>query len=873
MEGGIVPPQMINQEKLSDAEIQKSGVILGQQVTNTASSLSGGKTIETSAQMQERLAEAARVKETPRGIKARQPWSQYQIEEPLGPVDVSIPPAIRANLELGFHDKKIKFIRKILNLRIAPPVIKRRFIEAVRQVQSACSNPEKTSFAGDADILNIQPDNSNFGVLDEDTIFALNINWGRKKIRNARMFYINKDPWKNLSHEKFSDIRNAIIGPLRVNQGDICIEVTPKGRHKVVVTDNFIFQVVKWQLWHHRQSASEKWGRLDEETLAELGAPVSIASKYTSPLEKTEKSEQVVEKEQSGDASTSDLSPESDETRRDEQGLTRQQREQLQDMLVSIDKYFLKRGRVVNREKRKRRKIQNELKAKKRKICQKWQSKIDDTRKDSRRQGEPRKERIVKVQKLRGNLNEELSNLQKEGDARLKEIKEEHKVQSSIELEKIDKQQQLDLETMRSEIEKMRLPNANFNRFDQFLRTKILTGWMKKEIEILLGHQERRASSSANQSSAESPLERRTLKESMSTLEGEELIIERSSLVRERWNERLLKDSEPLADTSRNAVLGLENLKSNMEDWLEQLEAAISSPSSQLEETLVNLAKVEFTVPSTVRTQWKPALPKKKTEEQIRSDSEKHQLRYAKRWLRALQQILHGKTRKGIEQEISRNKKYGQSIYFENPRAVKVDLHRTGITVTRNPGTPLPPKEIHLDPVFADAMVRFLHELHSLGVTEMRTCGFLRDPMSPADTHPQGRACDITGFQFSDQLLHLRSGYPMRPPQPDDSPKYVAEYNNIFKGHSDWFDHTGKIGDMSHERILHAITNIMRKYFSKIIGPGSNGLHMGHWHVELTEGTNRGVQVNAIALDADQPDWVSNRARNRYSEWRTPGEE
>jgi hypothetical protein len=228
---------------------------------------------------------------------------------------------------------------------------------------------------------------------------------------------------------------------------------------------------------------------------------------------------------------------------------------------------------------------------------------------------------------------------------------------------------------------------------------------------------------------------------------------------------------------------------------------------------------------------------------------------------------------RAIEREIRRNRDYDRpSIRIENPRAVVVDLHRSGITITNNFGRPLRMEEMHLDPVFADAMVRFLDEMRRIGVTEMRTAGFLRNPMSPADTHARGQACDITGFQFSEQLLHLRSGRPMRPPGPGDSPDYRARYNDTRRGHSDWFDHTGRIGSMSHERVFHAINGMMRRFFSRIVGPGNDPAHMGHWHVDLTESRSRGPQVRAIALDRDQPSWVMQRADTREEGWRTPGE-
>ena len=167
-------------------------------------------------------------------------------------------------------------------------------------------------------------------------------------------------------------------------------------------------------------------------------------------------------------------------------------------------------------------------------------------------------------------------------------------------------------------------------------------------------------------------------------------------------------------------------------------------------------------------------------------------------------------------------------------------------------------------------MIGFLEEIANLGVTEMWTSGFLRDAISRSDTHPRGQACDITGFEIAGQLLHLRSGRPQAPPGVEEG---SADNEDIRRGHSDWYDHTGTVSGTTHERILHAITNRMRPYFSRILGPGHDQAHQTHWHVELTQGTMRGPQVQAIAQDQDQPTWVTERADRLEEGWRTPAQE
>jgi hypothetical protein len=192
---------------------------------------------------------------------------------------------------------------------------------------------------------------------------------------------------------------------------------------------------------------------------------------------------------------------------------------------------------------------------------------------------------------------------------------------------------------------------------------------------------------------------------------------------------------------------------------------------------------------------------------------------------------------------------HGGGVLAGNPNAVRVDLNRSGVSILWGSGTPVPSEQMTLDPQFAEAMVRFLSEMAGHGLTHMWTAGFLRDVISPYDTHPQGKACDITAFQFGSHVLHLHGGRP---------------------GESAWFDHTSTVdGTRTYETVLHAITARMPSFFSRIVGPGNDSGHMGHWHVELT-GANEATPIHAIRDDADMPTDVTDRADARFPDWRTP---
>jgi hypothetical protein len=176
-----------------------------------------------------------------------------------------------------------------------------------------------------------------------------------------------------------------------------------------------------------------------------------------------------------------------------------------------------------------------------------------------------------------------------------------------------------------------------------------------------------------------------------------------------------------------------------------------------------------------------------------------------------------------VDRQIELHCKYQGSSLRTNDEAVRCDLSRSGVIVTNRSGRRLRPRETHLDILFAEAMLRFLEDLRGLGIVEMRTAGFLRDPISPRDTHPLGQACDITAFKAGDVLLSLGNG------------RRAASYTGATRGeYSDWYNHEQQINGQTYAQILQAITARMAIYFSHVTGPGHDPAHDNHWHVELT---------------------------------------
>ncbi len=429
----------------------------------------------------------------------------------------------------------------------------------------------------------------------------------------------------------------------------------------------------------------------------------------------------------------------------------------------------------------------------------------------------------------------------------------------------LDREIEPRLEEMRGNIDDMGLPYTDFATVFQYVRVRVRAQGVRREIRILLGQEERPAGTAPAQAATEpSPLERRSLEESMEGMAPAGYVRSQETLRQEGWDPRVWSGEGTVQQAAQAAIRGLTALRARMDTLRAAVQDGIDQPDTRLDGALLLIEAADFTAPRTLRRQWQPSLPARTPVASMADWSPQRRVQYAVSWRNRLRSAIAA-----TDSEIRRHQGYDRpSMIVENQLAVQVDLHRSGITVTNNNGRPLRTEEMHLDPVFAAAMIRFLEQLAGLGVTEMWTAGFLRQAISAADTHPRGQACDITGFMIAGQLVHLRSGRPQAPPAEERS----EDYESLRRGHSDWYDHTGTVGGMSHERVLHAITNIMRTYFSRIVGPGHNAEHQGHWHVELTQSTSRGPQVRAVALDVDQPAFVTDRADLREEGWRTPGE-
>ncbi|MFO7696503.1 MAG: hypothetical protein R6X16_05035 [Anaerolineae bacterium] len=724
-------------------------------------------------------------------IESRQPWSEYEITAPLGPVDSTVAEAVRANGALGFSPSKISRLLVSVGLPRRPQILERRFVEALRDFtsrQPAAEQGTEQPEGGEAATAGGETATGQYssGILDEPTIFALDIgsSWGvAEHGAGARRFYRNQAPWRGMPVEQFSAVRAALLEPLHVTDADMLQE-----SNRVSVTDHFIAQAVNWQMWHRRSEEQTGWGRLGLESFAELGAPVQAPS-VTARLAEPE-----TEGAGPGESSATPgvVEPEAgepEEEPRDEQGLTPTHRSRLITLIEQIDDY-----------------------------TERWYRRVP---------GESREARAAR-------------------------------------LAAIDRPMEPILARMRDEIEAMSLPYTDLGRVFQLERIRVRAEALRTEMRVLLGEAERPAAVQTGATVEPSPLARHSLEESMSALSEQSMIVQQEALLREGWDPRVYSGPGSVQQAAQVAIAGLTAMRINMDLLQSAVSGAIQGPAAQLDGALALIHSTVFRPPATLRRPFQPSLPERVNPAEMGDWSQQRKIQYATQWRNRLRDAIAA-----VDVEIRRHQGYNRErMVVENAVAVQVDLHRTGITITNNNGRPLRAEEMHLDPVFADAMVRFLQELAALGVTELWTAGFLRNAISSADTHPRGQACDMTGFKIGDQLLHLRSGRPQAPPGGAGD----ENYDSLRRGHSDWYDHAGTVGGMSHERVLHAITNIMRTYFSRIVGPGHNAEHQGHWHVELTQSTARGPQVLAVARDVDQPGFVTQRAEAREQGWRTPGE-
>lgn len=148
-----------------------------------------------------------------------------------------------------------------------------------------------------------------------------------------------------------------------------------------------------------------------------------------------------------------------------------------------------------------------------------------------------------------------------------------------------------------------------------------------------------------------------------------------------------------------------------------------------------------------------------------------------------------------------------------NPNAIEVNLNHSGVNVRQKNGRQQDTSEWRLDPAFALAMANYLEEIRGMGVTDLYNQGFLREPESPDDTHPQGLAVDICGFMIHGHRLELSH---------DDA-------------ESAWFNTTDTIPQLgqTYREVMVELANRMGRHFGQILGPGFNAMHMNHFHVQL----------------------------------------
>ena len=747
-----------------------------------------------------------------RARQSRQDWDSATIDGRLADVDPSIEPAIRANQALGFGERNLEVLREALGLPDQPRLIERRFVQAVRRVQLGGAVIETDRSGAGADArrpAEVPSTGDGSGVLDEATIMRLDLSAAVDR-RHARPAYA-APPWSRFSVEEIVEIRATLAGPLGIGEDDLT--AVPRGRAtRVTVSPRFLERAAAWQLWNHRADGHVVFGRLLAQELSELrvGVPLPAprAARVATPTEEP------------AEGAAPEIDPLADEDGATETGPADQPIEQRLELV---------------------RAARTELR-----------SLLGGYRRAVNSHDE------AAITAARGVLTSKMA-------------------------------------AMRDQIEPLELPRTDFSGSQTYERPNVQAQHMIRELDYILDASVGAPRTSAQERAAEaeesSPLDRRTEGEARDALRGDDLVVRDATITHRGWDSRVA-GADGTTDPSVAARRGEANaaamtaLRERMvphRDALRPITRGRRPDPAPIIAALDALAREDFAhsegwhppdAGRELRQAWSPgSRPDLLTAGAAAAMDAGDRLALAREWLSWLSGAL-GELGTGTGRgEIRRQRGYATAdpTRIGHAAAVEVDLHRTGVTITNNAGNPLPTSRMRLDPQFADAFVRFVRALQGLGVSEIRTAGFLRAPISPADTHPRGQACDITGFQIGDQLLHLRSGRPMDPP-PAGNPSAQAQYDSLGAGHSDWFDHTGTVGGMTHEEVMHAVTNMMRSYFSTIVGPGNDPRHMGHWHVELTGSGRTGPQVRAQMDDRDQPDFVTDRADARQPEWRTPDE-
>ncbi|HVK78952.1 MAG TPA: DUF4157 domain-containing protein [Kofleriaceae bacterium] len=652
--------------------------------------------------------------------------------------------AIRANIDLGLTDDKLQRLRGAFGLRArgrGGAAIDRDLVRAIRAHQ------------GDRGT----------GVLDEATVFAIDLGRAWPNLAGAAPWYRRTPPWAALDAAQLALIRTEVDRALRVGDADLTLSAGTSGH--AVVSERFVQQAVNWQFWNHARDATVSWGRLTGDDLtnrlhvaiAVAPADAAAAGDATAAPE-PDASAADIAADAADTAGGSELGVEDDD---DGGGLAPTERAELLALRTTLSRY---------------------------------------TRAAAAAAATAEIDRIHRRAMELGVYNEWI---------RAAESARPHmKARWTIDG---------------------------------------ISAALGETVRPLPGRPARPAAAGATPDGTVPELVRHDAREAIAHLDESRVAVDRASdgsierreLVRGEhgWEGRVLpgghaggsSSSEAVTTAARDIIPGLQRVKRELEDWAQRLHEVDATPA-RIPAVLAALQRaLPLQVPRTLRRPWHPALPRDLTESQWSTPSRARET--ARLWGRSLRTAAAD-----CQRQITLHERYQRGSLRRTRDAVRVDFSRTGVRVTNNHGRQLGADEMHLEVVFADAMLRFLEMVRGLGATEMWTAGFLREPISPDDTHPRGQACDITGFKFGDVMIHLRNGR-------RDPAGYPAGGERTC---SDWYNHADKINGQSYSQILHALTARMATYFSRIVGPGHDAAHAGHWHVELTDGTPRTPRIHAI---------------------------
>jgi hypothetical protein len=849
-------------ERHADAVAER--VVRGESVEELLDAYAGAR--QGSGAAVQRFTDAER-----RRRQAAQPWDEQTIDGPLAEVDESVEPAIRANQALGFSQRNLEIVRAALGLPRRPALIERRFVQAVRRVQLGGA-VIRTRMAGDDEAgrrpREVRGTQDGGGVLDQQTVMRLDL--AASVSRRARPSY-NAPPWSRYSEAEVNDIRAHLAGPLGIGESDLSATAGRGGRVRVEVNARFLERAAAWQLWQYRTSANVELGKLGARELSDLGVGVPVPQRGRrgdAPAAEGAAAEGAAAEGAAAEGAAAEGAA-AEGAARDGAAREGAARDGAAREGAATEGAASEETAPAAREGG---------------SAENAQPSSDGEAPAAERPVEERRDQVRgAIRRLRRALGQWRTAHRAARDA-------------GDEAGQIAANQQLaaTLQTLRTEVTALDLPRTDFTGSQTYERPNVQGQFMLRELNYIVDPAVRpprtAAQRQATEAEASTPLERRTAEEARDELDREDVVVGDAPLRSTRWDGRVAgaeATPEEIAERGGANAQQLEQLRDSMAAHHADLRDANRARSDEARTAaLRDLAGEPYARDPGWRPpgrgddqlrrgrDWRPesSRPDLLNAGTIAGMDANERQRLATAWQRWLQARL-GELGTGQRGEISRNRGYSTHDLARsgNERAVEVDLHRTGVTICNNRGNPLRTSGMRLDPQFAEAMVRFIRRIQSLGVSELWTAGFLRSPISPADTHPRGQACDITGFMIGGELIHLRSGRPMDPPAEGDTAA-LARYNDVRSGHSDWFDHTGQINGTTHERIMHAITNIMRSHFSAIVGPGNDAQHNGHWHVELSSTGRTGPQVRAQLRDRDQPESVTDSADRRSPEWRTPEE-